>query len=160
MQLVDMAFWLRGDILAKADRMTMAHSLELRVPYLDPRVAAVSATIPDHLKYRDGTTKWLLRRAFRGRIPEATERRAKLGFPTPFRHWLAQDPDAVLAPIRRSAFLASILDMDVVEGLARDHTSGATDASRKIFVLLMLALWHEAFFGGPAGVRPSERASG
>jgi len=160
MQLVDMAFWLRGDILAKADRMTMAHSLELRVPYLDPRVAAVSATIPDHLKYRDGTTKWLLRRAFRGRIPEATERRAKLGFPTPFRHWLAQDPDAVLAPIRRSAFLASILDMDVVEGLARDHTSGATDASRKIFVLLMLALWHEAFFGGPAGVRPTERASG
>ena len=157
MQLVDMAFWLRGDILAKADRMTMAHSLELRVPYLDPRVAAVSATIPDRLKYRDGTTKWLLRRAFRGRIPEATERRAKLGFPTPFRHWLAQDPDAVLAPIRRSAFLASILDMDVVEGLARGHASGTTDASRKIFVLLMLALWHEAFFEGPAGVRPSER---
>jgi asparagine synthase (glutamine-hydrolysing) len=119
----------------------------------------VSATIPDRLKYRDGTTKWLLRRAFRGRIPEATERRAKLGFPTPFRHWLAQDPDAVLAPIRRSAFLASILDMDVVEELARGHASGATDASRKIFVLLMLALWHEAFFGGPAGVRPSERAS-
>jgi len=159
MQLVDMAFWLRGDILAKADRMTMAHSLELRVPYLDPRVAAVSATIPDRLKYRDGTTKWLLRRAFRGRIPAATEHRAKLGFPTPFRHWLAQDPDAVLAPIRRSAFLASILDMDVVEDLARGHASGATDASRRIFVLLMLALWHEAFFGGPAGVRPSERAS-
>lgn len=158
MQLVDMNFWLRGDILAKADRMTMAHSLELRVPYLDPEVAAVSARIPDDLKYREGTTKWLLRRAFRGRIPESTERRAKLGFPTPFRHWLAQDPDAVLAPIRRSAFLASIFDMDVVEGLARSHTEGETDASRRIFVLLMLALWHEAFFDGPPGLRPSERA--
>ena len=158
MQLVDMNFWLRGDILAKADRMTMAHSLELRVPYLDIDVAAVSARIPDHLKYRDGTTKWLLRRAFRGRIPEKTEQRAKLGFPPPFRHWLAEDPDAVLAPIRRSAFLASILDMEVVEGLARSHATGESDASRKIFVLLMLALWHEAFFEGPAGVRPSERA--
>ena len=158
MQLVDMNFWLRGDILAKADRMTMAHSLELRVPYLDPEVAAVSARIPDDLKYREGTTKWLLRRAFRGRIPESTERRAKLGFPTPFRHWLAQDPDAVLAPIRRSAFLASIFDMDVVEGLARSHAAGETDASRRIFVLLMLALWHEAFFDGPPGLRPSERA--
>ena len=157
MQLVDMNFWLRGDILAKADRMTMAHSLELRVPYLDPEVAAVSARIPDRLKYRDGTTKWLLRRAFRGRIPETTEKRAKLGFPTPFRHWLAEDPDSVLAPIRRSAFLASILNMTVVDDMVRAHASGEVDASRKIFVLLMLALWHEAFFGGPAGVRPSER---
>ena len=159
MQLVDMNFWLRGDILAKADRMTMAHSLELRVPYLDPEVAAVSARIPDDLKYREGTTKWLLRRAFRGRIPESTERRAKLGFPTPFRHWLAQDPEAVLAPIRRSAFLASTFDMDVVEALVASHAAGETDASRRIFVLLMLALWHEAFFAGPAGVRPSQRAA-
>jgi len=157
MQLVDMHYWLRGDILAKADRMTMAHSLELRVPYLDPDVAAVSARIPDHLKYRDGTTKWILRRAFRGRIPEATEARAKLGFPTPFRHWLSEDPDAVLAPIRRSTFLAELLNMDAVEDLIRDHASGRADASRKIFVLLMLALWHEAFFTGAVSTRPSER---
>ncbi len=157
MQLIDMHYWLRGDILAKADRMTMAHSLELRVPYLDPDVARVSARIPDSLKYREGTTKWILRRAFRGRIPATTERRAKLGFPTPFRHWLDADPDQVMAPIRRSAWLADILDMSVVEGLARRHAAGETDASRRIFVLLMLALWHEAFFAGPAGVRPSDR---
>jgi len=157
MQLVDMNFWLRGDILAKADRMTMAHSLELRVPYLDPEVATVSARIPDDLKYRDGTTKWLLRRAFRGRVPTSTEHRAKLGFPTPFKHWLQQDPSAVLAPIRRSAFLADLLDMSVVEGIVTDHLAGRSDASRRIFVLLMLALWHEAFFEGPVGTRPSER---
>jgi asparagine synthase (glutamine-hydrolysing) len=154
-----MNFWLRGDILAKADRMTMAHSLELRVPYLDPDVAAVSARIPDDLKYRDGTTKWLLRRAFRGRVPQSTEQRAKLGFPTPFKQWLSQDPDAVLAPIRRSGFLHEILDMGIVEGLVADHAAGRTDASRRIFVLLMLALWHEAFFAGPVAVRPSERAA-
>ncbi len=159
MQLVDMHFWLRGDILAKADRMTMAHSLELRVPYLDPEVASVSARIPDDMKYREGTTKWLLRRAFRGRIPATTEHRAKLGFPTPFKHWLSEDPDAVLAPIRRSAFLAELLDMDVVEQLAASHAVGREDASRRIFVLLMLALWHEAFFAGDVAVRPSERAT-
>ena len=158
MQLVDMHFWLRGDILAKADRMTMAHSLELRVPYLDPDVAAVSARIPDGLKYRDGTTKWILRRAFRGRVPAATEARAKLGFPTPFRHWLDEDPQTVLAPIRRSQFLAEILDMSAVEALVRRHASGETDASRRIFVLLMLALWHEAFFEGAIALKPSERS--
>ena len=160
MQLVDMHYWLRGDILAKADRMTMAHSLELRVPYLDPAVAAVSARVPDSLKYRDGTTKWALRRAFRGRVPEATEHRAKLGFPTPFRHWLSQDPDAVLAPIRSSAFLGEVLDMTVVEELARDHAAGRIDASRRIFVLLMLALWYEAFFTGDVAQRPSKRSRG
>ena len=153
MQLVDMHYWLRGDILAKADRMTMAHSLELRVPYLDIEVADVSVAISDDVKYRDGTTKWLLRRAFRGRVPESTEARAKLGFPTPFRHWLREDPQAVLAPIRQSLFLREILDMDVVEELAAQHAGGKADNSRRIFVLLMLALWHDAFFA-------SDRASG
>ena len=149
MQLVDMHYWLQGDILAKADRMTMAHSLELRVPYLDVDVAAMTSRIPDSLKYRDGTTKWLLRRAFRGRVPQSTEGRDKLGFPTPFRHWLREDPSAVLAPIRTSGFLHEILDMDVVEDLVDQHLAGTADNSRRIFVLLMLALWHDAFFATP-----------
>ena len=154
MQLVDMHYWLRGDILAKADRMTMAHSLELRVPYLDVEVAEVSSRIPDSLKYRDGTTKWLLRRAFRGRVPETTEARDKLGFPTPLRQWLRDDPDAVLAPIRSSAFLAETFDMSEVERLAADHASGAADNSRKIFVLLMLALWYDALIAGDPRTPP------
>lgn len=157
MQLVDIDYWMRGDILAKADRMTMAHSLELRVPYLDVEVARVSARIPDSLKYREGTTKWLLRRAFQGRVPTATQQRDKLGFPTPLRHWLTVDPDAVLAPIRRSAFLDDIIHMSVVEELATQHASGRIDASRRIFVLLMLALWHEAFYAGSVASRPSQR---
>ena len=146
MQLIDLAYWLRGDILAKADRMTMAHSLELRVPYLDMAVAEVSARVDDSLKYRDGTTKWALREAFRGRVPDTTAERAKLGFPTPLRVWLSNDPDAVLAPIRRSAFIAEHMNLDYIERLAREHAEGVADHSRRIFVLLMLALWHEAFF--------------
>lgn len=146
MQLIDLDYWLRGDILAKADRMTMAHSLELRVPYLDMSVAEVSARVSDELKYRDGTTKWALRQAFRGRVPESTAGRAKLGFPTPLRLWLSRDPDAVLAPIRRSEFIAAQMNMDYIESLAAEHASGTADHSRRIFVLLMLALWHEAYF--------------
>lgn len=146
MQLIDTEYWLRGDILAKADRMTMAHSLELRVPYLDTEVAAVSANIADTLKYRDSTTKWILRRAFRGRVPETTEKRAKLGFPTPLRLWLSRDPDAVLTPIRESPFIGELMNRAYIETLAHEHSQGVADHSRRIFVLLMLALWHRAYF--------------
>ncbi len=146
MQLIDLEYWLRGDILAKADRMTMAHSLELRVPYLDIEVAKVSAGLSDALKYQDGTTKWILRRAFRGRVPATTEVRDKLGFPTPLKLWLTRDPDSVMAPIRRSSFIAENFDTDYIEDLLVQHVNGETDTSRRIFVLLMLALWHEAFF--------------
>lgn len=146
MQLIDLEFWLRGDILAKADRMTMAHSLELRVPYLDIEVARVSAALSDALKYRDGTTKWILRRAFRGRVPATTEVRDKLGFPTPLKLWLARDPDAVMAPIRRSPFIAEHFNIDYIEHLLDQHLNSGVDNSRRIFVLLMLALWYEAFF--------------
>lgn len=146
MQLIDLEYWLRGDILAKADRMTMAHSLELRVPYLDVEVAKVSATLSDDVKYRDKTTKWILRRAFRGRVPATTEVRDKLGFPTPLKQWLARDPEAVMAPIRRSEFITQHMDTDYIDYLLSQHVSGEADHSRRIFVLLMLALWHEAFF--------------
>jgi asparagine synthase (glutamine-hydrolysing) len=146
MQLIDMEYWLRGDILAKADRMTMAHSLELRVPYLDPKVAEVSSQIADSLKYRDSTTKWILRRAFRGRVPQTTEKRAKLGFPTPLRFWLSAEPETVLAPIRESRLIAELMDAEYIELLASEHAEGIADHSRRIFVLLMLALWHKAYF--------------
>jgi asparagine synthase (glutamine-hydrolysing) len=106
----------------------------------------VSATVADTLKYRDGTTKWALREAFRGRVPDTTAGRAKLGFPTPLRLWLSADPDAVLAPIRSSAFIAEQMNMDYIEQLVVEHVTGTADHSRRIFVLLMLALWHDAFF--------------
>ena len=148
MQLIDMHGWLPGDILTKADRMSMAHSLELRVPFLDLDVARVSARVPDSLKYRDGTTKWILRRAFRGRLPASTERRPKLGFPTPLRQWITRHPDTFLAPIRRSARLAELVDMTYVEELAERHAAGRIDASRRLLLLLMLAGWLDAFMDG------------
>ncbi|MEK7147708.1 MAG: asparagine synthase (glutamine-hydrolyzing), partial [Patescibacteria group bacterium] len=83
MQYVDINTWLVGDILAKADKMTMAHSLELRVPFLDIEVAKLAQTLPDKFKWRGRVTKYLLREAFKSILPESTRKRKKLGFPTP-----------------------------------------------------------------------------
>ena len=157
MQLIDIHTWLPDDILAKADRTSMAHSLELRIRFLDLDVARVSARVPDALKYREGTTKWILRRAFRDRLPASTERRRKLGFPTPLRQWITRDPEAFLAPIRRSARLGELVDMAYVEELAARHAAGRIDASRRLLLLLMLAGWLDAFMDGDPVVPPSRR---
>src|SRR5262249_499175 len=83
MQYVDLFPWLRGDILVKADKMTMAHSLELRVPFLDIEVFGVASSIPTALKLADNTTKYALRRAITDIVPAHVLNRAKLGFPVP-----------------------------------------------------------------------------
>src|SRR6202042_1590245 len=88
MQHVDLFTWLRGDILVKADKMTMANSLELRVPFLDPEVFAVASRLPTALKLANQTTKYALRRAIADSVPAHVLDRPKLGFPVPIRHWL------------------------------------------------------------------------
>lgn len=157
MQLIDINYWLWGDILAKADRMSMAHSLELRVPFLDSEVAAVSSQIPDSLKYRDRTTKWILRQAFRGRLPQSTVRRQKLGFPTPLRHWITENHEMVLDLIRGSGHLEDLMDMTYVEELAASHARGKIDATRRLFILALLAAWFDAFMEGDVTAPPSRR---
>ena len=91
MQHVDLFTWLRGDILVKADKMTMANSLELRVPFLDPEVFRVAAGLPPSQKVTKGTTKLALRRAMEGIVPPHVLHRRKLGFPVPIRHWLGEE---------------------------------------------------------------------
>ena len=88
MQYVDLFTWLRGDILVKADKMTMANSLELRVPFLDTEVFAVGSSVPTDLKITKETTKYALRRALEPIVPPHVLHRPKLGFPVPIRHWL------------------------------------------------------------------------
>ncbi|MCY7915925.1 asparagine synthetase B family protein, partial [Bacillus haynesii] len=85
MQYVDIHTWMRGDILLKADKMTMANSLELRVPFLDKVVFEAASKIPEELKTKNGTTKYLLRKAAEGIVPDHVLNRKKLGFPVPIR---------------------------------------------------------------------------
>jgi len=145
MQLVDMNYWLVGDILAKADKMTMAHSLELRVPYLDIEVAAISRKISDDLKYKEGKTKYILRKAFEPILPKTTAERKKLGFPTPIKHWLAKKPEDIMRVIRNNKYISANFDLTYIESLAQEHISGRTDHARKIYILLMLALWYNQY---------------
>ncbi len=145
MQYIDINTWLVGDILAKADKMTMAHSLELRVPFLDIEVANLSRILPDQFKWRHGVTKYLLRQAFDKIIPEATRNRKKLGFPTPIRNWFTKDRGDLYDTIVKNDYIKSHMDVAYITNLIKDHISKKADNSRKIYTLLMLALWYNVF---------------
>lgn len=145
MQYIDLNFWLPGDILAKADKMTMAHSLELRVPFLDIEVAKLSARIPEIFKYKNGTTKYILRKAFESILPKTTANRKKLGFPTPIKQWLKKQPEKVMTLIKENPYIQEKFDLSYIEQLENEHISGKKDNARKIYVLLMFALWYNTF---------------
>ncbi len=145
MQFIDINFWLPGDILAKADKMTMAHSLELRVPFLDIEVSKLSETIPDTLKYKNGTTKYILRKAFESILPKETSLRKKLGFPTPIRNWLRERPEEIRSVIIENPYIKQKFNITHINKLINQHIEGSGDNARKVYVLLMLALWYNAF---------------
>lgn len=145
MQYIDIHTWLIGDILAKADKMTMANSLELRVPFLDMKVSELAKTLPDSFKWRGGATKYLLREAFKDLIPESTRNRRKLGFPTPVKDWFTKERQDVYAKILKNEYIGSHLDVKVIEQLISDHIDKKADNSRKIYLLLMLSLWYDSF---------------
>jgi asparagine synthase (glutamine-hydrolysing) len=145
MQYIDIRTWLIGDILAKADKMTMAHSLELRVPFLDKPVAALASTLPDRFKWRRGQTKYLLRAAFKSVLPESTRKRKKLGFPTPVKTWFNKDKEDIYDLILDNTYIKSHFDLVPIKKLIEEHVSDLKDNSRKIYLLLMLALWYNRF---------------
>jgi asparagine synthase (glutamine-hydrolysing) len=145
MQHVDLFTWLRGDILVKADKMTMANSLELRVPFLDSEVFRVASTIPREEKITRETTKYALRQALRDIVPPHVLNRRKLGFPVPIRHWLREDlHDWAQAVVDESA-TGEFLDLDAVHRLLDEHRAGPLDHSRRIWALLVFMLWHGIF---------------
>jgi asparagine synthase (glutamine-hydrolysing) len=145
MQYIDIQTWLIGDILAKADKMTMANSLELRVPFLDRKVSDLAVTLPDNFKWRNGKTKYLFREAFRGIIPESTRNRKKLGFPTPVRDWFTADQTEIYKTILENKYIVSHMNTTPIQKLIDDHVTKRADNSRKIYLLLMLALWYNVF---------------
>jgi asparagine synthase (glutamine-hydrolysing) len=142
MQHVDLFTWLRGDILVKADKMTMANSLELRVPFLDPEVFAVASTLPPSEKVAEGTTKLALRRALEGIVPPHVLHRRKLGFPVPIRHWLRDEMYDWAALIIRDSQTDHLLDLAAVRRMLDEHRTGPIDHSRRLWTLLVFMLWH------------------
>ncbi len=145
MQLVDIETWLRGDILAVADRMTMAHSLELRVPFLDNEVFDVARTLPAQLRTGDGTTKYAFREAMRGIVPDSILFRKKLGFPVPIRIWLKDEMYDWARQIIHDSATDRYIRKTYVLKMLEDHRQGKADYSRKIWTILMFMLWHQIY---------------
>jgi len=152
MQHVDLFTWLRGDILVKADKMTMANSLELRVPFLDPEVFAVASGLPRSEKLAAGTTKYALRQALAEIVPSHVLHRRKLGFPVPIRHWLRDEMYGWARDIVRESQAEHLVDLAAVQGMLNAHRAGPVDHSRRIWTLLVFLLWHGIFVEGR--VRP------
>lgn len=143
MQYVDIHTWMRGDILLKADKMTMANSLELRVPFLDKKVFQVASEIPVDMKIANGTTKSILREASRGIIPDHVLDRKKLGFPVPIRHWLKDELNGWAKQLIQESQTDHLLHKDYILQLLNAHCQGRGDYSRKIWTVLMFMLWHQ-----------------
>ncbi|MGE6857897.1 asparagine synthase (glutamine-hydrolyzing) [Bacillus sp. FSL K6-2841] len=145
MQYVDIHTWMRGDILLKADKMTMANSLELRVPFLDKVVFEAASKIPEELKTKDGTTKYLLRKAAEGIVPDHVLNRKKLGFPVPIRHWLKNEMNAWAKDIIKNSQTDEYINKEYVLDLLNEHCAGKADHSRKIWTVLIFMIWHSIY---------------
>ena len=157
MQHVDLFTWLRGDILVKADKMTMANSLELRVPFLDPEVFAVAARLPFEQKITRTTTKYALRRALEPIVPAHVLNRPKLGFPVPIRHWLKAGELLDWAHATVSASQAGhLIDLNAVRTMLDEHRAGGSDHSRRLWTVLIFMLWHAIFIEGSVTPQISE----
>ncbi|MCA0989738.1 asparagine synthase (glutamine-hydrolyzing) [Pseudalkalibacillus hwajinpoensis] len=148
MQYIDIQTWLRGDILLKADKMTMANALELRVPFLDKEVFKVAREIPVHEKIADGTTKSILRKAARGIVPDHVLDRKKLGFPVPIRHWLRNELYEWAKQLIHVSETDYLIDKTIVIKLLQAHKAEKGDYSRKIWTVLIFMLWHQIFVEG------------
>jgi asparagine synthase (glutamine-hydrolysing) len=162
MQYIDIHTWLTGDILCKADRMSMAHSIELRVPFLDQAVYAAAAALPTHLKLPAGsvTTKWALRQAMRDVVPAPIVTRAKLGFPTPTRIWLKGEIGDWVADLMSRSQTGHLLDLAYAQRLLADHRAGKGDYSRKVWTVAMFCLWHAINVEGTIDPFAADRARG
>jgi asparagine synthase (glutamine-hydrolysing) len=145
MQHVDLFTWLRGDILVKADKVTMANSLELRVPFMDPEVFAIASRLPQSEKLAAGTTKYALRRALADIVPPHVLNRRKLGFPVPIRHWLRDEMYEWAAEIIRDSQADHLVDLAAVRRMLDAHREGPVDHSRRVWTLLIFLLWHGIF---------------
>ena len=144
---VDIKTYLPDDILVKVDRMSMAHALEVRAPFLDHKVLEFSATIPSSLKLRGRTTKYLLKQSLAGDVPPEVITRKKHGFTMPLAEWLRKDlremvEECLFSPraIQRGLFRTTSL-----RSLWCRHLSQQHDYSHQIWLLMMLELWHREY---------------
>jgi asparagine synthase (glutamine-hydrolysing) len=142
------------ELLMKQDQMSMACSIESRVPFLDHQFVEFAATVPDRMKLRGGVGKYILKRAVENILPREIVYRKKMGFPTPLRQWLMEPAaDAVFAQLRNpDGLLAPYIDFTYLNDLLSRHKSGLEDATDRIWRLLNLQLWGNIFITSRTGL--------
>ena len=147
MQYLDMNMWMVGDILLKADRMSMANSLELRVPFLDKEVFKVASSLPAELRVNKQNTKYAMRKAAVRHLPEATAEKEKLGFPVPTRVWLRDEK--YYNVVKRKFEGKTAQKFFNTEALVRwldEHFSGKEDNSRRVWTVYVFLVWYDIYF--------------
>ena len=145
MQYIDFNFWLIGDILLKADKMSMANSLEVRVPYLDRILIDYARGLPTKYKIKDGQTKYAFRRVANEVLESKFADKKKLGFPVPIREWIKEDDvyDKIKDAFSRSS---SFFKVDEITKLLDEHKEGKKDNSRKIWTIYSFLVWYDEYF--------------
>ena len=156
MQYVDINTWLIGDILLKADRMSMANSLELRVPFLDKEVYEVASKLPTPLRVNKFNTKYAMRKAAARRLPEEVAEKPKLGFPVPTRVWLRDEHYYnVVKAMFTSPTAQKFFNTDILLEYLDEHFEEKEDNSRRIWTIYVFLVWYQIYFGA---VEPEEFA--
>lgn len=146
-QYLDMHFWLPNDILLKADKMSMANSLELRVPILDKEVFNLASQIPTEYKITNETTKYILRKAASKRIPEQWYKRRKKGFPVPIYEWFKTDKYyKIVKEMFNENFVSEFFNVKKINKLLDDHYNNKKNNCRKIWNIYVFLVWYKKFF--------------
>ena len=157
MQSVDTRLYLAEDILTKVDRASMAVSLEVRAPFLDPRVAEFAASLPANYKLRGHKTKYILKKAVHELLPPFVTKRGKKGFGVPVAEWLK----VKLRPLARDLLSpervrrAGVFNPDYIARLQDEHERGIANHRKLLWTLLMFELWHESFIETPRRIETS-----
>ena len=142
-----MNFWLPYDILLKADKMTMASSLELRVPFLDKEVFKLASTIPTKYLINGNVTKYAFRKAADKKIPEEWAKRKKLGFLVPFRNWIKEDKYYnIVKKTFNEEWVKEFFDLSKINKLLDDHYNNVNNNARKIYTIYAFLIWYKTYF--------------
>jgi asparagine synthase (glutamine-hydrolysing) len=149
MLYIDTKTWLPDELLIKADKMTMANSVELRVPMLDHKVLEFAASLPPSFKLNGFTPKYILKKALAEKIPKEIRNRKKAGFPVPYESWLRSDLKDIVWDVLtdRKTIGRGYFRREAIEGLLQANSNGA-NYSKEIFSLLTLELWQRTFLEG------------
>lgn len=147
MQYLDINMWMVGDILLKADRMSMANSLELRVPFLDKEVFKVASSLPTSLRCNKSNTKYAMRKAAVRHMPEETAEKEKLGFPVPTRVWLRDEKYYNIVKKKFKGKTAEkFFNTDTLVAWLDEHFSGKEDNSRRVWTVYVFLVWYDIYF--------------